>query len=177
MIYFDFKNSWRYGTLHMIQLEREKKRPERVHVGAFIDAAMQQQLVQRALADDRSISSNGGSPKASPCSSSRMPVTATPSSTGAGIASSLNRRTRDPLRRVLRRTHDLVMLGRLALALRRARAVIFLFVHAEPGLVSLGWAIILCVGLLGWFLGFIPAALAKRLSNPSEGGTPPAMHL
>ena len=46
-------------------------------------------------------------------------------------------------------------------------AWIFLLVHSEYGLDRLAWATILVAGLLGWFFGFVPAALvrARRLAK------------
>ena len=59
-------------------------------------------------------------------------------------------------------------------------AWVFLFVHSRYGLDRVAWAIILALGLVGWFLGFVPAALvharqrfANRNAKPLLEDRPP----
>ena len=53
-------------------------------------------------------------------------------------------------------------------------AYVFAFVNGEYGLDRLGWIIIMTSAVIGWCLGFVPAALfrasqrfANRNANPS----------
>jgi hypothetical protein len=48
-------------------------------------------------------------------------------------------------------------------------AYAFAFAYGEYGLDRLGWVIIMTAGVIGWFLGFLPAALFRArqcLANP-----------
>jgi uncharacterized membrane protein YfcA len=48
-------------------------------------------------------------------------------------------------------------------------AYAFAFAYGEYGLDRLAWLIIMTAGVIGWFLGFLPAALFRtrqRLANP-----------
>jgi len=48
-------------------------------------------------------------------------------------------------------------------------AYVFAFAHGEYGLDRLAWLIIMTAGVIGWFLGFLPAAIFRarqRLANP-----------
>lgn len=40
-------------------------------------------------------------------------------------------------------------------------AYVFVFVHGEPGLDRLAWLIIMTAGVIGWLLGFLPAAIFR----------------
>jgi hypothetical protein len=53
-------------------------------------------------------------------------------------------------------------------------AYVFAFVHGEYGLDRLGWIIVITFGVIGWCVGFVPAALfragqrfANRNAKPS----------
>jgi hypothetical protein len=48
-------------------------------------------------------------------------------------------------------------------------AYVFAFIYGEYGLDRLGWVIIMTAGVIGWFLGFLPAAVFRArqgLANP-----------
>jgi hypothetical protein len=56
------------------------------------------------------------------------------------------------------------------IAVGAACAYVFAFVHSERGLDRLAWLIIMTSGVIGWFLGFLPAGLfrfANRIAKPS----------
>ncbi len=54
-------------------------------------------------------------------------------------------------------------------------AYVFAFAYGEYGLDRLGWVIIMTAGVIGWFLGFLPAALFRarqRLSRTERRVAP-----